>query len=277
MIAPKKNVALRFPFIVVWEFRVRPGRRRAFEKAYGPEGDWVDLFRRDRDHLGTELIRDRERPLRYVTLDFWTSRRAYRRFMRQNHADYEAVDRRCASLTVRERLIGEFDHLGGEPAQRQTSDGEAAAGPLQLRSAVAADIPAMMTLERNLLSAARWSEATYRGIVDEHRGASIVCALENQDQQLLGFFVARILGDDCELENIVVAPELQSQGWGTKLIEALISRARSRDAKRILLEVRESSQAARALYEKCGFVISGRRRSYYQNPSEDALLYRLEL
>jgi ribosomal-protein-alanine N-acetyltransferase len=277
MSSRNKNGALRFPFIAVWEFRVRPGRRRVFEKTYGPEGAWADLFRRDRGYLGTELVRDRERPLRYLTLDFWTSRQAYRRFLKQNRAAYQQLNRRCELLTARERLIGEFDHVGGMSACARSGNGAAPSSALTLRSAVGADIPAMMALEGNLVSAARWSEATYRGIFEQGCREPIACALEDPSAGVRAFLIAHVMDDDCELENIVVAPELQSRGWGTKLVEELISRAASRGAKRIYLEVRESSRPARALYEKCGFVVAGRRRSYYQNPSEDALLYRLEL
>ena len=52
------------------------------------------------------------------------------------------------------------------------------------------------------------------------------------------------------------------------LLRCLRGRART-----ILLEVRESNSAARKLYEKCGFVQSGRRQRYYKQPEEDAILY----
>ena len=45
----------------------------------------------------------------------------------------------------------------------------------------------------------------------------------------------------------------------------------------VLLEVRESNTPARRLYEKLGFALEGRRPGYYQDPGEDALLFRLML
>ena len=271
----KKNHALEFPFIVVWEFRVRSGRRRAFEKAYGPEGDWARLFRRDQEYLGTELIVNEEGPLRYLTLDFWTSRRAHRRFLKHHQAAYERLNGQCELLTLKEKLIGEFDHLGGEPAWAQTRKSHA--GTVKLRPATASDIPRMMALERNLVSAARWSEATYRGIFAQGSRASIACVAESPVCGVAGFFIARLTGDECDLENLVVDAEQQSRGWGKRLIDELVSQARARGAKCINLEVRESSRRARSLYEKSGFAVSGRRRSYYRNPPDDALLYRREL
>ena len=95
-------------FIVVWEFRVRPGKRRAFEKAYGPDGDWARFFRTGKGYICTELLSDRGTPLRYLTLDFWKSRTDYERFKEENRAAYQAIDKKCASLTEKEVKIGQF-------------------------------------------------------------------------------------------------------------------------------------------------------------------------
>jgi len=52
----------------------------------------------------------------------------------------------------------------------------------------------------------------------------------------------------------------------------LLSRAANEGARRVLLEVRESNQVARAFYDRWGFKASGRRRRYYRDPVEDAIL-----
>ena len=102
--------------------------------------------------------------------------------------------------------------------------------------------------------------------------------IENQtDDHLDGFLIARISGDECELENVVVRRQSQSQGFASKLVHALADAARKQNVTGILLEVRESNAAARALYEKCGFAITGRRKAYYSHPAEDAVLYALQL
>ncbi len=95
-------------FVVVWEFRGRSGKRRDFERIYGPDGDWAKLFRSGKGYIRTELIRDIETPRRYLTLDFWTSRQAYARFKKENRTEYQAIDEKCASLTEGEALVGEF-------------------------------------------------------------------------------------------------------------------------------------------------------------------------
>ena len=79
----------------------------------------------------------------------------------------------------------------------------------------------------------------------------------------------------CELENIVVAGEWRRRGTGSRLLQKLISTLRERRLRQVQLEVRESNSIARALYRKFGFAERGRRKKYYTNPSEDAVLYAL--
>src|SRR6266700_2136231 len=102
-------------FTAVWEFRVSGQKLRAFEKAYGPNGDWTRLFSRGDGYIRTELIRDPKTTGRYVSLDFWRSRQAFERFKKQNLAAYKALDKKCNSLTKSEKLIGEFEAM--EPAE----------------------------------------------------------------------------------------------------------------------------------------------------------------
>jgi len=96
-------------YMVIWEFSVEPEARLAFERAYGQNGDWVQLFRQSPEYRGTQLLRDLERPGRYLTLDLWTSRDALREFKKANESAYQALDRQCERLTERELLVGEFE------------------------------------------------------------------------------------------------------------------------------------------------------------------------
>lgn len=94
---------------------------------------------------------------------------------------------------------------------------------------------------------------------------------------MLGFLIAHHLHPEWELENLVVAPDFRRKGLATKLLAALLTRARETNSESVFLEVRESNQAARALYGSLGFEDSGRRKLYYTNPHEDAVLYHLAL
>ncbi len=107
----------RTTHVIVWEFRAQPGREDEFERVYGPEGDWANFFRRGEGYLGTELIRDVETPGRYVTIDRWASAAAYEDFRSRNSSEYEAIDRRCESLTEHEARLGSFLTMPGDGKQ----------------------------------------------------------------------------------------------------------------------------------------------------------------
>lgn len=95
-------------YAYVWEFLVRPEKAMLFERLYGPEGDWVALFRRAEGYIDTLLLKDRDVPSRYVTVDRWESEGAYQRFRKAFADDYRALDERAQELTVRERSLGVY-------------------------------------------------------------------------------------------------------------------------------------------------------------------------
>ena len=99
-------------YMYMWEFIVAPGREAEFEPAYGPDGDWVALFRRAPGYLRTELHRDRANPRRYVTIDYWESQAAWEAFRARFAREFEAIDRRCAGWTTSETEIGRFEPAG---------------------------------------------------------------------------------------------------------------------------------------------------------------------
>ena len=142
---------------------------------------------------------------------------------------------------------------------------------MNIRPAIAADIPAMMALERHAVTAAHWREDDYQRIFGPHAER---VALILEEKGVEGFLVARRVGPQWEIENIAVAGRARRRGLGARLLGELLVRARAAGAREVFLEVRESNRAARALYERWAFVESGRRKSYYHDPVEDAVLYR---
>lgn len=95
-------------FCYMWEYRVQPERIEEFRAAYGPEGDWVRLFRRDEAYIRTDLFRDSDNPHRFVTVDHWVSREACRAFRERTRQDFEALDERCEAFTIQESHLGDF-------------------------------------------------------------------------------------------------------------------------------------------------------------------------
>lgn len=93
---------------MVWEFLVASGREEEFERHYGPEGTWVQLFRQDLAFIATELLRDRETPGRYLTIDRWDME-AYNSFRDRYAAEYERIDVQMETLTLSEEKLGVFE------------------------------------------------------------------------------------------------------------------------------------------------------------------------
>jgi [ribosomal protein S18]-alanine N-acetyltransferase len=145
---------------------------------------------------------------------------------------------------------------------------------LPIRAATIADIPAMMVLAREASSAAHWSQRQYEiAVSSPDRIASVL----EEDSALAAFLVARVLDREWEIENVVVASHRRRRGLAASLLAEIINLARLRKADAIFLEVRESNRDARYLYEKNGFLQTGRRPRYYREPEEDALLYRFAI
>ena len=96
-------------FRYVWEYTVEPDNLPKFLTAYQPDGDWAQLFRRDDAYLGTELLKDRRMPYRFVTIDRWESYSAYAVFRERHKDDFETLDEHCETLTTSERHLGDFE------------------------------------------------------------------------------------------------------------------------------------------------------------------------
>ncbi|MBI2682915.1 MAG: antibiotic biosynthesis monooxygenase [Acidobacteriales bacterium] len=96
---------------IVWEFVARPECAAEFERHYDAQGTWAQLFRRSPHYRETVLYRDRTNANRYLLIDVWESLDAFEAFKRSNKTDYEATDKACAALTLREMRLGYFEDL----------------------------------------------------------------------------------------------------------------------------------------------------------------------
>ena len=147
---------------------------------------------------------------------------------------------------------------------------------MNIRCARSQDRGEIVALERQSPTAAHWAESFYGGLFAEGTAERVVLVAEDAGR-VRGFLVARIVGHECELENIVLTEGNRRRGLGSKLIRGLIDAVRDQKGNHIFLDVRESNAGARAFYETFGFAIAGRRKSYYKDPEEDAVLYSLTL
>jgi [ribosomal protein S18]-alanine N-acetyltransferase len=99
----------------------------------------------------------------------------------------------------------------------------------------------------------------------------------NPRQLVAGFIVSRVLAGELHINNVAVRPEFRHRGIATVLVNCVLSAGRRQGARVAFLEVREGNTGAQGLYGRCGFALSGRRKLYYRDPAEDALLMVLAL
>lgn len=142
-----------------------------------------------------------------------------------------------------------------------------------IRDATPADIPVMMRLTDHSATAAHWSRDQYDQIFTQDVPQPLAMIVQDSEGPQ-GFLIAKGILDEWEIENIAIANPARRRGLGTRLLREFLDHARAKGARAVFLEVRESNQAACALYEKWSFDESGRRSRYYSNPVEDAIIYR---
>jgi len=145
---------------------------------------------------------------------------------------------------------------------------------IEIRAAKPDDLPAVLALERAAPSAAHWSLEHYRNRIERQPQCACFLVAEWKGQ-LCGFLCVRIVAGEWEIENVIVDPNLRRQGIGALIMQSLIRMWQEAGGTDLLLEVRDSNAAARALYERHGLREVGRRCAYYRDPVESAILYTL--
>ena len=135
------------------------------------------------------------------------------------------------------------------------------------------DVPAIAELERVCFSDP-WSE---NSISSELNNPLSYWLVAEDNGVIAGYVGSQSVLDAADMMNIAVSSDYRRQGIGQALIESLVAHLLQKNVIALLLEVRVSNIPAVALYEKLGFEQVGRRRGYYHNPREDALILRKEL
>ena len=118
-----------------------------------------------------------------------------------------------------------------------------------------------------------WSEKSIASEVDSRLSLWLVAV---DGENVAGYVGSQSVLGETDMMNIAVSPDYRRQGVGERLVTELISRLREKGNHSLMLEVRISNVPAQQLYEKLGFAQVGRRKNYYRNPREDALILRKE-
>jgi [ribosomal protein S18]-alanine N-acetyltransferase len=143
-------------------------------------------------------------------------------------------------------------------------------GELTLRRLAYGDLPSVIAIERRSFPTP-WSLAMF---VLELSKPSGICLAAEDEEGLIGYLVCARYDDVWHLMNVAVVPEQRRLGVATELIERLFDEAGP--GARFTLEVRVSNGPAIAMYQQFGFRSAGRRRRYYHDNGEDALIMWFE-
>ncbi|HEV1997850.1 MAG TPA: ribosomal protein S18-alanine N-acetyltransferase [Candidatus Dormibacteraeota bacterium] len=131
------------------------------------------------------------------------------------------------------------------------------------------DIPAVQEIEREIFLTP-WPRNAYRREIVQNRMASYLVIRDGEE--LVGYAGLWKMHDEAHVTTVGVRKRDQGRGFGLALMLALIERAFTLHARWVTLEVRASNYGAMALYEKLGFKVIGRRRGYYTDDGEDAVV-----
>ena len=145
---------------------------------------------------------------------------------------------------------------------------------MRIREAGAEDILSIGLIERESFSDP-WGSREFSTALESSQ--TIFLVAEDATGVVAGYAIAIAVADEAEILNLAVHGQKRQHGIGGKLLDSTVEKVRLRGAEQIYLEVRESNEAARKLYTSRGFGEVTRRRKYYRNPVEDALVLRLAM
>lgn len=131
----------------------------------------------------------------------------------------------------------------------------------------------VLAIERRLFRTP-WEAESFRAFL---QGGPALSRVALAGERVAGYALGWCVPPEAELMNLAVDTPWQGRSVGSHLLKWVLAECRRRGAEELFLEVRPSNERARQLYERHGFESWGRRRGYYRNPREDALVLRARL
>ena len=116
-----------------------------------------------------------------------------------------------------------------------------------------------------------WSKDSFLNEI-QNKLANYVCIIDTKNDMVLGFAGFWEILEEAHITSISVHPDFRRRGLATELMKYIVNSCYKKMIKYITLEVRASNFSAISLYEKFGFKSVGRRKKYYQDNNEDALI-----
>jgi ribosomal-protein-alanine N-acetyltransferase len=146
--------------------------------------------------------------------------------------------------------------------------------PLSIEPMQSQDLDEVLAIEQASFSMP-WSRGAFLYEMEQNQVAR--CYVVRDGARVVGYICLWEVADEMHVTNIAVHPEARRRGIGGRLLARTLGEARQRVMRIVVLEVRPSNVEARALYESFGFRVVGRRRGYYYDTGEDALVMEVAL
>lgn len=144
---------------------------------------------------------------------------------------------------------------------------------LFIRKMTLDDVPAVVEMDK-LCFTLPWPERSFRFELTDNDASR--CWIAEVDGHIAGMVVAWLFVDEAHIATIATHPDFRRQGIARKLLSHTLLYAMKEGARSSFLEVRESNSAAQDMYRKFGYIEVGRRKRYYKDNDEDAILMNLE-
>lgn len=145
---------------------------------------------------------------------------------------------------------------------------------INIQSVSLDDIPTIEEIEKCCFPHDYWNEKSFEYAINHIEDMSyryIFLKATNQDNQIMGYIIATVVAEDCEIHNVAVDISFRRNHIAERLFKQLENEIFG-IASNIYLEVRESNISAQKLYQKLDFQIVGERKNYYDYPRENAIL-----
>lgn len=144
---------------------------------------------------------------------------------------------------------------------------------MMIQPATVADLAAIESLEADGFHDRRWSRQAWSEAVESLRTHVFVA---KEGDQTAGVITLSVMADTADLDRVVVSTTHRRCGVGRSLVERGVDQVRADGVSRVLLEVEDTNQAARALYATVGFAPLGHRADYY-GVGRDAIIMELRM
>ena len=135
------------------------------------------------------------------------------------------------------------------------------------------DLDSIMEIER-LSFASPWTKRLFEGTLASPISTSFIM---KKGTDTLGYIILYSIADEAHILNVAVHPHFRGKGYASTLIKFALGYFEEKGAHEFFLEVREGNMVAIRLYQRFGFEKIGRRKKYYPETNEDALVMCLTI